>query len=75
MEVGRYRIQASQGMHVLRLKDALDFRNNYDKLFWDVLHPLVADGIALLKMTGAGRTWLANTYAHVLMVEHTEVNL
>lgn len=59
----------------LGYKTPLEFRNNYDKLFWTVLHPIVADGIALLKMTDQGREWLANMYAHVLMVEHDEVDL
>lgn len=53
----------------------VDFRNDYDQLFWNVLQPIVADGVAYLKMTDQGRAWLANTYAHVLVVEHDEVDL
>ena len=56
----------------LGYKTVLEFRNNYGKLFWEMLHPRIADGMALLEMTDEGRAWLANMHAHVLALEHDD---
>jgi hypothetical protein len=46
------------------------FVAGYPKLFWTVLHPRIAAGMALLKYTGEGRVWLADLQAHVLRQEN-----
>lgn len=47
-----------------------EFRENYPKLFWESLHPLLLEALELLNHTGQGREWLANMHAHLLAEEH-----
>ena len=56
-------------------KTVQEFRENYDKLFWELLQPQIVEGVAFLKLTDQGRVWLATMYAHVLTIEHDEIVL
>ena len=47
-----------------------EFRAHYPELFWQTLHPLIVDAVALLDHTGQGREWVANMHAHLLAEEH-----
>jgi hypothetical protein len=50
--------------------NAPDFIARYPVFFWRVLHPLIGEATDLLGYTGAGRVWLANMHAHLLVEEH-----
>ena len=52
--------------------DVTDLRDTYPAFFWQMLHPLIPDGIDCLTYTGTGRLWLSNMHAHVLVHEHEE---
>ena len=45
------------------------FIGQYPEMFWNMLHPRIADGMAMLRYTGNGRIWLANLHRHVLLEE------
>lgn len=59
----------------LGFETTTEFRDVYNKLFWTVLQPMVTDGVDYLNMTIQGRAWLANMYAHALMLENDALNL
>ena len=46
-----------------------EMTRGYGQLFWNVLHPLIGEGMDLLTFTAEGRVWLANLHAHVLRAE------
>ncbi len=61
------------GMHTaLGYADVTDLRDTYPAFFWQMLHPLIPDGIDCLTYTGTGRLWLSNMHSHVLLHEHEE---
>ena len=47
-----------------------ELRDKYPQFFWNMLHPMIPEGMELLTYTGSGRLWLANMHAHVLLEEH-----
>ena len=49
-----------------------EFFAAYTTIFWNILYPLIIDGMELLKYTGEGRGWLANMHGHLLVEEHRE---
>jgi hypothetical protein len=49
-----------------------DLRNNYPTFFWNVVHRYIKDGLRHLRITQAGKQWIANLYSHVFAVEHNE---
>lgn len=51
---------------LLGYADIAAFRDGFKELFWTTIHPLVADGMKLLKLTGEGRELVANLHAHLL---------
>ena len=61
-------------MHeLLRFDSVSTLRDSYPQFFWEMLNPLIPDGVDLLSYTGSGRLWLANMHAHVLLEEHREM--
>jgi len=49
-----------------------DLRNDYPTFFWNVVHRYIKDGLRHLRITQAGKQWIANLYSHVFAVEHNE---
>ncbi|MEQ9642569.1 MAG: metal-dependent phosphohydrolase [Alphaproteobacteria bacterium] len=54
----------------LGFNNVAEMSSGYGRLFWNVLHPLIGEGMNLLTFTAEGRVWLANLHAHVLRAEH-----
>lgn len=62
---------AESGMlRQLGVTDAVEFRANYVSLFWQMLNPLICEGIELLEYTNHGRDRLASMRLHLLREEH-----
>jgi hypothetical protein len=49
-----------------------DLRHHYPTFFWNVVHRYIQDGLRHLRVTQAGKQWIANLYAHVFSMEHHE---
>jgi hypothetical protein len=49
-----------------------DLREGYPTFFWNVAAPYIQDGLRHLRVTEAGKQWVANLYAHVFAVEHAQ---
>jgi hypothetical protein len=49
-----------------------DLRNDYPAFYWNVVHRYIKDGLRHLRVTQAGKQWIANLYSHVFAVEHHE---
>jgi hypothetical protein len=49
-----------------------DLRNDYATFYWNVVHRYIKDGVRHLRVTQAGKQWIANLYSHVFAVEHHE---
>lgn len=49
-----------------------DLRQGYSTFYWQVVAPYIQDGIRHLRVTQEGKQWLAQLYAHVFVVEHTQ---
>ena len=63
-------LQESGLLGELGYSDTTQFRDKFLGLFWSVLDPLIADGVALLSFTTSGREWLASLRTHLLRREH-----
>lgn len=64
---------AETGMNVqLGYTSPADLRNAYPTFFWQVVHRYIKDGLHHLRITEAGKQWIASLYAHVFSVEHQE---
>jgi hypothetical protein len=49
-----------------------DLRDDYPAFYWNVVYRYIQDGLHHLRITQAGKQWIANLYAHVFAVEHHE---
>ena len=49
-----------------------DLRYDYPAFFWQVAHRYIQDGLRYLRVTQAGKQWIAHLYAHVFAVEHEQ---
>jgi hypothetical protein len=49
-----------------------EVRDGYPAFFWQVVARYIQDGLRHLRVTEAGKQWLANLYAHVFSVEHAQ---
>ena len=47
-----------------------DLRDSYARFYWDVVNPYIQDALYYLRLTQAGKQWIANLYANVLVSEH-----
>ena len=47
-----------------------DLAEQYPKFFWSQVEPYLATALEHLERTVAGKTWIAQLYAHVFVVEH-----
>lgn len=56
----------------LGYKNPGDLRAGYPAFFWQVVTPYIQDGLRHLRITQAGKQWIANLHAHVFAVEHNE---
>lgn len=56
----------------LGYKNPGDLRAGYPTFFWQVVTPYIQDGLRHLRITQAGKQWIANLHAHVFAVEHDE---
>ena len=56
----------------LGYKNPGDLRTGYPTFFWQVVTPYIQDGLRHLRITQAGKQWIANLHAHVFAVEHNE---
>lgn len=54
---------------------AADLAEGYPKFFWTTVRPYIPDALAYLRVTQEGKQWIANLYAHVFAVEHSETAL
>ncbi len=52
-----------------------DLAEAYPKFYWKAVRPYISDALELLRLTQEGKQWIANLYAHVFAVEHSEVSL
>ncbi|WP_422001711.1 metal-dependent phosphohydrolase [Reyranella sp.] len=56
--------------HQLGYTTPADVADRYPAFFWARVEPYLGEAIEALDMTGEGRQWLANLYAHVCVMEH-----
>ena len=49
-----------------------DLRAGYPAFYWNVINRYIQDGIRYLRLTQAGKQWIANLYAHVFAAEHQQ---
>jgi hypothetical protein len=49
-----------------------DLRDDYPAFYWNVVSRYIQDGLRHLRITQAGKQWIANLYSHVFTVEHHE---
>ena len=56
----------------LGYKNPGELRTNYPAFFWQIVTPYIQDGIRHLRITQAGKQWIANLHAHVFAMEHDE---
>ena len=56
----------------LGYKNPGDLRAGYPTFFWQVVTPYIQTGLRHLRITQAGKQWIANLHAHVFAVEHDE---
>lgn len=56
----------------LGFKTPGDLRDSYPAFYWETVHPYIGDGLRYLRVTEAGKQWIANLYAHVFAVEHDQ---
>ncbi len=47
-----------------------DLRKNYARFYWDVVSPLIQDGLRYLRLTQEGKQWISTLHAHVFTSEH-----
>ncbi|WP_395712988.1 metal-dependent phosphohydrolase [Reyranella sp.] len=47
-----------------------DTADHYPQFFWSKVEPFLGEAVHALNMTAEGRSWLANLYAHVCVIEH-----
>ncbi len=50
-----------------------DLRAGYPAFYWNVINRYIQDGIRYLRLTQAGKQWIANLYAHVFAAEHQQL--
>ncbi|HYE49632.1 MAG TPA: hypothetical protein VEB20_08580 [Azospirillaceae bacterium] len=63
-------LEESGMLSQLGFRNVVEFRAGYPKLFWELLNPIIKDGVDLLEYTPPGRLWLASMRAHLLREEH-----
>lgn len=49
-----------------------DLRNYYPNFFWKIVYPYIEDSLNYLDLTQQGKDILANLYANVFKIEHTQ---
>ena len=47
-----------------------DLHDSYAKFYWDVVSPYIQEALRYLRVTQAGKQWIANLYANVFGAEH-----
>lgn len=52
-----------------------DLAEGYPAFYWKAARPYIGDALGYLRMTQAGKQWIANLYAHVFAAEHDERSL
>lgn len=59
----------------LGFKTPADLAEDYPAFYWKAVRPYIGDALEYLRMTQAGKQWIANLYAHVFAAEHAERSL
>ncbi len=59
----------------LGYKTPADLAEDYPAFYWKAVRPYIGDALGYLRMTQAGKQWIANLYAHVFAAEHDERSL
>ncbi len=59
----------------LGYKTSADLAEGYPAFYWKAARPYIGDALGYLRMTQAGKQWIANLYAHVFAAEHDERSL
>ena len=54
----------------LGYKTAAELRAAYPTFFWTTVTPYIAGALSNLRMTQAGKQWVANLYSHIFAEEH-----
>jgi hypothetical protein len=49
-----------------------NLRDDYPAFYWNVVSRYIQDGLRHLRITQAGKQWIANLYSHVFTAEHHE---
>ena len=50
-----------------------DMRKSYARFYWRRISPYIQDALRYLRVTQAGKQWIANLHSHVFAVEHDEI--